>query len=104
MKFEFDQPKQVIYFNEDTITYRSGIAYDEFVIDATNGGVYLIEDIYEAAAVLAQVKKYDFNFQAIMVFDDWVAFDHAIAGPEDYLELLELNYTPSQMDILFGEI
>ena len=104
MKFEFDQPKQVVYFNEDAISYRSGIAYDEFVIDAKTGGVYIIEDIYEAAAVFAQVKKYDFNFQPIMVFDEWVAFDHAIAGPEDYLELLESNYTPSQMDILFGEI
>lgn len=100
MKFDFSSSRQVIYFNPHTKTYRTGIAFDEFVIDAFNGGAFAIDDVYESAAVYAQEKEYDFHFQAIMIFEDWVPFSSSICGPEDYYELLETNYTPAQVEKL----
>ena len=85
MKYEqFDIPTQVVFYDVDGDTWKSGIAYGGIIICACCGGVIEIDEIYEfAPAEIAQ---------PIFPYHNWCDITDDIIGgemPEEWCQIYD---------------
>jgi hypothetical protein len=73
MKTYFEEPKQVLFADEEG-TWQCGIAYEDYVICACCGGIFYIEDIIENAPSYVQYPIHE--------YETWVSLTDEIYGGE----------------------
>ena len=83
MKTYFEEPKQVMFIDEEG-TWQCGIAYEDYVICGCCGGIFYIDDIIGGAPEYIQ--------QPIHEYKSWVNISEEIHGgetPESFI--IEVN-------------